>query len=245
MANMGVREWAKSWLAFNRLMQNRRIGLDLGTKFWKNIQELGWYKDIGLFGSIDKRLRERVSASPYDFKVACACGLGADIYVSRPGHLGMEPGSWTPPEKLVGKLAEQEGVSEDTLFSAKEVNRAIAIFNLDMGLLAVSKADFSVGARRLTLAADLGNGRAQLGLGRLYSDGKGVPQDHLLAHKWLNLAAATLGGDDRAEAVKLRDKQFKGLTPDGRTQAEAMARQWSLKEWDELTRFDPTADTAD
>ena len=39
-------------------------------------------------------------------------------------------------------------------------------------------------------AADAGDRRAMLALGRLYLQGLGVIQDYVEAHKWLNLAAS-------------------------------------------------------
>ena len=39
------------------------------------------------------------------------------------------------------------------------------------------------------LAADAGDRRAMLALGRLYVQGLGALQDYLEAHKWFNLAA--------------------------------------------------------
>ena len=39
-------------------------------------------------------------------------------------------------------------------------------------------------------AADAGDRRAMLALGRLYAQGLGAPQDYVEAHKWFNLAAS-------------------------------------------------------
>jgi TPR repeat protein len=50
---------------------------------------------------------------------------------------------------------------------------------------------------------------ACLDLGLPYNDGKGVPQDYILAHMWLNLAGAT----GAKEAVMLRDSIAKKMTP--------------------------------
>ena len=38
--------------------------------------------------------------------------------------------------------------------------------------------------------AEQGNASAQAGLGLMYASGMGVPEDLVLAHMWLNLAAA-------------------------------------------------------
>jgi TPR repeat protein len=42
-------------------------------------------------------------------------------------------------------------------------------------------------------AAEQGDKMAQANLGEMYAKGHGVPQDYVLAHKWLNLAAAERG----------------------------------------------------
>jgi FOG: TPR repeat, SEL1 subfamily len=42
------------------------------------------------------------------------------------------------------------------------------------------------------LAADQGLGGAQFNLGILYTEGKGVPQDQVLAHMWLDLVVSEL-----------------------------------------------------
>ena len=50
-------------------------------------------------------------------------------------------------------------------------------------------------------AADTGDARAMLALGRLYAQGLGAPQDYVLAHMWFNLAASR----GEAAALKARD----------------------------------------
>ena len=42
------------------------------------------------------------------------------------------------------------------------------------------------------LAADQGLAGAQFNLGIMYTEGKGVPQDHVLAHMWLDLVVSEL-----------------------------------------------------
>ena len=71
-------------------------------------------------------------------------------------------------------------------------------------------------------AADAGDQRSMLALGRLYVRGLGVPQDYVEAHKWLNLAAAR--GD--LDALKERDALAERMTPDERAEARKLARQW-------------------
>ena len=56
-------------------------------------------------------------------------------------------------------------------------------------------------------------------------NGRGVLQDYVRAHMWLNLAAV---GDvvDEEEAVKLRDMVAGLMTPDQIAEAQKMAREW-------------------
>jgi len=66
---------------------------------------------------------------------------------------------------------------------------------------------------------------AQFNLGLLYAEGQGVPQDDVLAHMWMNLAAAK----GVQEAVKGRDLLEKLMTPAQLAEAQRLAREWALK----------------
>jgi hypothetical protein len=50
------------------------------------------------------------------------------------------------------------------------------------------KLDFSEAAMWVRRAAELGYARAQLDLGYLYEQGKGVPLDHIAAYMWYKAA---------------------------------------------------------
>ena len=71
-------------------------------------------------------------------------------------------------------------------------------------------------------AADSGDRRAMLALGRLYVQGLGVLQDYVEAHKWLNLAASR----GEAAALKERDALAEKMTPEERAEAQKLARAW-------------------
>ena len=71
-------------------------------------------------------------------------------------------------------------------------------------------------------AADAGDGRAMLGLGRLYLKGLGAPQDYVLAHMWFNLAASR----GEMEALKERDAVTEKMTPQQVAEAQKRAREW-------------------
>ena len=72
------------------------------------------------------------------------------------------------------------------------------------------------------LAADQGHAKAQNNLGSIYVEGKGVPQDYVLAHMWFNLSAAQ--GDEKA--VEHRDIVAGKMTPDQLAEAQRLAREW-------------------
>ena len=71
-------------------------------------------------------------------------------------------------------------------------------------------------------AANAGDRRAMLALGRLYAQGLGAPQDYVLAHMWFNLAASR----GELAAAKERDAIESKLTPAERAEAQKRARTW-------------------
>jgi TPR repeat protein len=79
-------------------------------------------------------------------------------------------------------------------------------------------------------AADQGFDEAQIHLGLMYADGKGVSQDYSLAHMWLNLAASgESDGAFREMAIKNRDLVAAKMTPAQIAEAQRMAREWVPK----------------
>ena len=71
-------------------------------------------------------------------------------------------------------------------------------------------------------AAQAGDARAMLALGRALVAGVGVPQDYVEAHKWLNLAA----GLGNLDAVAERDALAAEMTAAERAEARGLARAW-------------------
>ena len=57
------------------------------------------------------------------------------------------------------------------------------------GLTAYESGDFATTLREWTPLAEQGDASAQYGLGLMYAEGKGVPQDDETAVKWFRLAA--------------------------------------------------------
>jgi hypothetical protein len=60
----------------------------------------------------------------------------------------------------------------------------------------------------------------------MYMEGRGVQQDDVIAHMWLNLGASRLTGDTRDRAVKARDQIALRMTADQRAEAQRRAREW-------------------
>jgi len=226
-SQMGVREWAQAWLAFKELP----AFLDIGPGGWQTATKAGWFAKVGLFNGAKKILSKRIASSPHYFREAY--GFNADIYVGR---------NVVMPEKLVEILATQRHTTPARVFSEIALATAIGQLCYDKGFDALGKGKNSIAVKWLLFAADQGNGNAQLSFGRLHSEGKGVPQDRVLAHKWFNLAAACLSGTAREEAVTLRDKTSKALTANQRAEAEVLARQWRQRSWDEIKAADPSVD---
>ena len=81
-----------------------------------------------------------------------------------------------------------------------------------------------------TRAAEQGDASAQYGLGLMYSDGQGVPQDNVYAHMWFNISnisgqAGRAGVEELMTSAEITtaqnlaeecvQKDYKGCTDDG------------------------------
>ncbi len=71
-------------------------------------------------------------------------------------------------------------------------------------------------------AADAGHPGAQFHLGLMYATGEEMPQDLVLAHKWLNLAS-TRGSSD---ATTLRAEITSEMSRKDVMMAQRLARDW-------------------
>ena len=60
----------------------------------------------------------------------------------------------------------------------------------------------------------------------MYADGEGVPQDYVQAHKWFNLAAASVPAAYREALVEARDDVAARMTPLQIVEAQRLAREW-------------------
>ena len=76
--------------------------------------------------------------------------------------------------------------------------------------------------REWQASANAGDARAMLALGRLYMEGRGVPQNYIRAHMWFNLAASR----GEAEAVIERDALTAHMAPEQVDKAQERAATW-------------------
>ncbi len=89
--------------------------------------------------------------------------------------------------------------------------------------------DEAEAVRWFRTAADQGEARAQYALGRMYEAGRGVPQDDVLGHKWLNLSASRLSGSEREfrdSVVQARNLLESKMTPAQIAEAQRLASEW-------------------
>ena len=82
------------------------------------------------------------------------------------------------------------------------------------------------------LSVEQGHSGGQNNLGVRYNDGTGVPQDDVQAYMWTNLVVsgrsgnARLTDETRELAVRNRDVVAGLMTPDDRSEAQRLAREW-------------------
>ena len=89
--------------------------------------------------------------------------------------------------------------------------------------------DYATALREWRPLADEGNAAAQYNLSVLYFNGRGVPQDYVLAHMWSNLAAAHLPDDLAKKAADLRQGIELSMSPEQIAEAQKLAREWKPK----------------
>lgn len=230
---MGISDWVQAWLAFKELYKSGSASFDHSSSAGQEAVKAGWFKNAGLFTSARKVIAKNILLSPHRFSQAYGW-FNADLWCD---------GKMVLPQKLVAVLATKRHTEQTLLFQEIEVAAAIGHMCCDIGTDALLReGDNSKALKWLRFAADQGDGNAQLSLGRLYSEGNGVPQDRVLAHKWFILATARLSGVARDKAVTLRDKASKGLTVNQRAEAEVLARQWKQQSWDEIRAGDTSVD---
>jgi len=107
--------------------------------------------------------------------------------------------------------------------------QAISEATLDQTMLkaqtALDAGEYASAFALYQTAAEWGHKGAQYVLGELYLQGKGVPQNPVMAYAWLDVAAEAPDRDFR----KAKDRAANSLTPEQMTEATAMAKDLSDK----------------
>jgi TPR repeat protein len=74
--------------------------------------------------------------------------------------------------------------------------------------------------------AERGEALAQWNLGFSYSDGDGVPQNDVEAHKWYSLTELRATGDEKKRRAKARDLVAERMPPAQLADAQQRASEW-------------------
>ncbi len=90
------------------------------------------------------------------------------------------------------------------------------------GMDAYNRKDYATALSEWRPLAEQENAHAQFYLGVMYENGFGLPQDYVQAHMWYHLAVA----NGHKDAVTLRDRLAKQMTPAQIAEAQRLAREW-------------------
>jgi formylglycine-generating enzyme required for sulfatase activity/TPR repeat protein len=94
--------------------------------------------------------------------------------------------------------------------------------DFDAGLAAFEAQDYGMAFSEWKAAADEGDAKSQYRLGKLYEEGRSVPQNYVQAHLYYNLAAAQ--GNDEARAA--RDAVAGKMVKEELAEARKLAAAW-------------------
>jgi TPR repeat protein len=141
-----------------------------------------------------------------------------------------EQGNAIAEERLGSKYERGEGVTQDYAAAVKWYRKAaeqgVADAQIEFAIMYEDgrgglAQDYAEAANWYRKAAEQGNADAQATLGFRYEQGQGVPQDYVLAHMWLGLAAAK--GYPCADK---RDNLASKMTTEQIAEAKRLAREW-------------------
>ncbi len=94
-----------------------------------------------------------------------------------------------------------------------------------VGVEAWGRGDYDRAVREFRLLANQGHAQAQVNLGIMSSQGRGVPKDSVQAYRWYTLAVNQ--GDDLAG--KFKNHLEKSMTLHQLAEAQRLAREWKPK----------------
>ncbi len=109
------------------------------------------------------------------------------------------------------------------------------------GQKAFEAQDYAEAYNQWRLAADQGDGQSQFGMGQLFQQGLGIPQNFVEAHKYYNLAAA----QGLAEARSARDQLSQQMTGEQIARAQDDALAWRAEPVTESAEVESVAAAGD
>ena len=120
--------------------------------------------------------------------------------------------------KWLLKAAEQRSVGAQRLLGA--------IFYYGWGV-----QDYTEAAKWYKKAAEQGDRDAQNILGAMYERGKGIPKDFVEAYKWFSISGeGDIDNGTNEYGRKYREMIGKRMTPDQITEAQRLAKWWTVYE---------------
>jgi TPR repeat protein len=122
--------------------------------------------------------------------------------------------------KTIQKRAEEGYIEAEFLFG-----RFHQTGNSDYGV----RQDPAEAIKWYRRAAEQGHLQATNDLAVMYREGRGVPQNYVESHKWLNLAASQIFSDELPEAKEYtdaRDAVAKLMTTTQLAEAQQLATEW-------------------
>jgi hypothetical protein len=235
---LGVKSWSIAWLAFIELGKEYKTGLNTCNRMFTRLESRGWFEGIGLFGSRETRIQERIKQSPYYFWVAYESAGDIIIGDSCP----------VPPDTLVTRVASSGAYAEALPFSPIQISKAVVGFNLDQGreslnFVPSNTSEIQIAQKRLQAAAELGSAEAQLLVARMYLNGIGVLPDPAVSFRFASMAS--IDSKTSSEAKSLRDQAARDLTSAELAQISSGLRSWRAKSWDEMLTINPSLDALD
>ena len=125
------------------------------------------------------------------------------------------------------------GLAEATVGDPNAQNALGMAYRIGWGVV---PQDYPTSVEWYRLAAEQGHAEAQFQLGAAYLLGRGVPEDPIQAHKWLNLAASRMSGERFEEIKKTRDLLADEMSVDQLNTARRLAAEWRPSTWTEVQK---------
>lgn len=107
------------------------------------------------------------------------------------------------------------------LWTGSNANKEVTM-GFEKGFKAYGSRDYQTALKEWLISADQGDAFAQINLGVMYANGKGVPENDIAGYMWFNLAASQ--GHAKGPQNK---KILKGImTPEQIAEANALTQKW-------------------